>query len=252
MNSPSPVRFNCLGCGNKCCTGRFVPLTLDEASAWLGRGSDVVVILEAFANELPASRSSEYLHHEARSAVVRCGSEHVNLIVILAASNLSGCPHLGPHDACTIYDERPLVCRIYPMEINPHIALEPRNKECPPHAWNGTSGEFLIASDGQPPADLRVLIEESRAADRADAVAKVAVCQEMGLTTAAWKHDGIVVHLPDQQRLKEVIERVSRVSEIDFEIQIRTGTASLEKSLNQNGLAIAQPSPDSHFFSFTG
>lgn len=252
MNSPYPIRFNCIGCGNKCCSGRFVPLTLDEARAWLRRGSDVVVILEAFANEPSPFKTSEYLHHEARSAVVRCGSENVNLIVILAASNLSGCPHLGPNDACTIYDERPLVCRIYPMEINPHIVLEPSNKECPPHAWNGTSGEFLITSDGQPPAALQALIEESRVADREDAFAKVAVCQELGLSTAAWKHDGIVVHLPDQQRLKDVIKRVSRTSVIDFEIQIRTNSPSLEEVLTQDGLVIATPSADNYYFSFTG
>lgn len=252
MSSSNPVRFNCIGCGSKCCRGRFVPLTLEEAKAWLSRGSDVVVILEAFAIEPPSLKTNEYLHQEARSALVRCGSENVNLIVILAASNLSGCPHLGPNDACTIYDERPLVCRIYPMEINPHIALEPRNKECPPHAWDGTSGEFLITSDGQPPAALQILIEDSRKADREDAVAKVAICQEIGLTTAAWKHDGIVVHLPDQQRLKEVIERASRAAAIDLDIQIRTGNRNLEEALTQDGMTIAAPSPDNHFFSFTG
>ncbi|WP_367889644.1 YkgJ family cysteine cluster protein [Burkholderia sp. L27(2015)] len=36
---------------------------------------------------------------------------------------------------CGIYEQRPLVCRIYPAEISPFVELTPMHKACPPDAW---------------------------------------------------------------------------------------------------------------------
>ncbi|MEZ1909209.1 YkgJ family cysteine cluster protein, partial [Pseudomonas aeruginosa] len=75
------------------------------------------------------------------------------------------------NDLCTIYDQRPLVCRIYPVEINPHIPLRPDNKDCPPEAWQ--QGPELIHGTQVVDAELEALVQASRQADRDDIAAKV-------------------------------------------------------------------------------
>ncbi|HMD72294.1 MAG TPA: YkgJ family cysteine cluster protein [Steroidobacteraceae bacterium] len=62
----------------------------------------------------------------------------MRVIVILAAYFSGACPNLAADAHCKIYQRRPLVCRIYPAEINPFILLKPGNKACPPEAWNAT------------------------------------------------------------------------------------------------------------------
>ncbi|MGH8485753.1 MAG: YkgJ family cysteine cluster protein, partial [Pseudomonas sp.] len=151
----SDIRFDCTGCG-KCCTGHHVPLTLNEARQWTGSGGQVIVLIEAFmANGLglPADQRE---HAMRRSWPVPCGSTEAHVAITFAAFNPERCRNLDADDRCTIYDIRPLVCRIYPMEINPHIPLNPAAKDCPPESWE--QGPALIVGGELMDQELAELI----------------------------------------------------------------------------------------------
>lgn len=193
-------RFACVGCG-ACCRGRFVPLTLSEARAWLGRGHAVAILLEAFDETVWPPDAPAYGYNLRRSAPVQCGSATVNVVAILAANALPECPNLQSDGLCSIYAERPLVCRIYPQEISPFIPLQPASKECPPESWE--QGE-LIARDQA----LAANVQQSRLADREDASAKVALCETLGLTTAAWKSNGLAIYQPSPAELLAAMDQL--------------------------------------------
>ena len=221
-----PTRFNCVGCG-ACCKGRFIPLTLIEARQWLERGHDVAILLEAFKQPFWLASEQEYQHSLLRSAQVSCGNTQVQVTAIFAANALGQCPNLQANDLCSIYEERPLVCRIYPMEINPFIELKPQNKDCPSEAWE--HGE-IIANDTGPDSSLNSLIQLSRLADRADARAKVSICNRVGINVAAWKAEALVIQFPAREQLLQAI--------YDEEATPEAGT----QALGRWKLRVAQPS----------
>ena len=89
---------------------------------------------------------------------------------------------------CRIYDRRPLVCRIYPAEVNPFFAFETDRKACPPEAW--AAGATLIA-DGDPvDAATCALIAEARRRDAEDAPRKRRLCRALGIDVAALAGEG--------------------------------------------------------------
>nr|WP_225780454.1 YkgJ family cysteine cluster protein [Pseudomonas sp. Marseille-Q3773] len=188
------LRFACTGCG-KCCTGHHVPLTLDEARHWATDAGQVVVLIEAFVPDGPGMPLEQREHVMRRSHPVRCGAGEVRVAVTFAAFNPGRCRNLDDNDLCTIYDRRPLVCRIYPVEINPHIPLRPASKDCPPQAWQ--QGPELIHGTQLLDSGLQALVHASRQADRNDIAAKVQVCQALGMTTSALKGNGFTAYLPD-------------------------------------------------------
>ncbi|MEG5266291.1 YkgJ family cysteine cluster protein [Pseudomonas sp. JDS28PS106] len=232
MENPA-VRFACNGCG-VCCKGRLIPLTLEESKQWLHRGHDVAVILEAFDDSCWPDEPQKRSHNIRRSAQVKSGNASVNVVAIFAANALTQCPNLDDQDRCGIYHDRPLVCRIYPMEISPFIALDPLNKVCPPETW---SGGDIIVSDGGVAPELAAQIEQSKKADWLDAHAKVAICEAMDMTVAAWKEDALAVYLPDRNDLIEAIHRYDS----GFHHQdpgswsIRVESPTLRKSLAEAG-----------------
>lgn len=188
------LRFACTGCG-KCCTGHHVPLTLNEARQWATAGGQVIVLIEAFVTDGPGMAVEQREHVLRRSFPVPCGSSEARVSVTFAAFNPGRCRNLDDNDLCTIYESRPLVCRIYPVEINPHIPLRQENKDCPPEAWE--QGPELI--HGALPVDpaLLALVQASRQADRDDIAAKVAICEALGMTTSALKGNGFTAYLPE-------------------------------------------------------
>jgi Fe-S-cluster containining protein len=196
------IRFACNGCG-VCCKGRLIPLTLNETRQWLARGHDVAIVLEAFNDATWAAEPQQFAHSVRRAAEVRSGSSKIQVIAVFTANALSQCPNLGADDRCGIYEERPLVCRIYPMEINPFIPLRPENKSCPPETWQ--TGEVLFTDRIVDPTLARQ-VEQSRQADRDDAQAKIDICEYMGLTTVAWKNNAMAVYQPDRQVLMAAID----------------------------------------------
>jgi len=202
------VNFNCVGCG-ACCRGRYVPLTLGEAEAWLRRGHRVSILLEAFAIDEEQGDPARYRHNASRGARVKSGNLDICVIAIFVADAMSGCPNLGEGNACQIYDQRPLVCRIYPMEVNPFVAFRIDQKDCPPEAWETSQENEVIQPDGQLVPSIEQLVEASRRADQTDALAKVLICEELDIGITAWKGSGYVVHTPGADDLMAAIRRVS-------------------------------------------
>ena len=192
------TRFSCTGCG-KCCTDHHVPLTLEEARRWAQGGGQIMVLLEAFLENGPGLHNlglshAQQEHARRRSLPVLCGAASAFISITFAAYNSGRCRNLMDDNRCAIYEQRPLVCQIYPMEINPHIPLRPQAKECPEEAW--ANGPDLIHGGRLVDAQLAGLIERSRQADRDEIVAKAAVCARLGIRTAALKGDGFTTWLP--------------------------------------------------------
>jgi len=229
-NETNDTRFACVGCG-ACCRGRFVPLTLNETHAWLRRGHSVAVLLEAFDETAWPQGAPEFDYNTLRSAPVTCGSASLQVIAIFAANVIPQCPNLGEDDLCSIYAERPLVCRIYPMEINPFIALSPSSKDCPPESWDQGA---LLGSD----RELTNQILQSRQADRDDAQRKIQLCEAMGLTVAAWKGNGLTIHMPTSEAMLVALESLEARDSSQSTWRIKAEDEDLLEALERRSYAL--------------
>jgi len=198
------TQFSCVGCG-KCCTDHHVPLTLAEAAQWAADGGSVIVLTEAFLADGYGVPPEQIAHATRRSHPVTSGSAHAMVAITFAAYNAGRCRNLDAQNLCRIYERRPLVCRIYPMEINPHIPLRPQNKDCPSESW--TQGPDLIVGGQLVDHQLIALIERSRQADRDDIARKHAICMALGINTTALKGNGFVACLPDMNAFSEAVTR---------------------------------------------
>ncbi|WP_409283955.1 YkgJ family cysteine cluster protein [Pseudomonas protegens] len=199
------TQFSCVGCG-KCCSDHHVPLTLTEARAWAADGGQVIVLVEAFLGNGLGLPVAQREHAQRRSCRVLSGSAEAYVAITFAAYNVGPCRNLDEESRCRIYARRPLVCRIYPMEINPHIPLNPLAKECPPHSWE--QGPPLILGGELVDQELAELIARSRQADRDDIHTKEAICALLGIRTTALKGDGFTAYLPDMNALADAIDQV--------------------------------------------
>jgi Fe-S-cluster containining protein len=200
------IDFECTICG-KCCHDLRLPLTVAEARAWLARGADVQILCEAVPwLEEPPADNLQAAHKRRRSFAAQSGSMPARIVVILTGAFAGPCPNLQPDMRCGIYKERPLVCRIYPAEINPFIELTPANKCCPPEAW--TPGLSPLMRGGKlVDASMVALIEQSRMADTRDVPIKQRLCAMLGVDAAALSNEGFVVYSPGREDLAAALER---------------------------------------------
>ncbi len=189
------MHFGCTQCGN-CCKSLKLPLTVAEAVTWLNSGHPVQIICEASpAPEDGAAIDPGMAHFVRRSFAAMSGSVRTRVAVILAASFTGNCPNLQADMRCGIYERRPLVCRIYPAEINPTIKLQPARKSCPPEAW--ASDKPLFQRSGRLlGAVLQGDIHKSRELSALDADVKKKVCLAMQVRDTARAGDGFVVYSP--------------------------------------------------------
>ncbi|WP_047285213.1 MULTISPECIES: YkgJ family cysteine cluster protein [Pseudomonas] len=199
------TQFSCVGCG-KCCNDHHVPLTLLEARDWAADGGQVIILVEAFLGNGLGLPMQQREHAERRSCRVRSGATDAYVAITFAAYNVGPCRNLDEDQLCRIYQRRPLVCRIYPMEINPHIPLNPQAKDCPPESWE--QGPQLILGNELVDQELAELIRRSRQADRDDIHTKEAICALLGIRTTALKGDGFTAYLPDMGALANAIDQV--------------------------------------------
>ncbi|QVW22383.1 YkgJ family cysteine cluster protein [Pseudomonas hormoni] len=199
--------FSCVGCG-KCCNDHHVPLTLTEARMWAADGGQVIVLVEGFLGNGLGLPVQQREHAERRSVVVQSGASEAFVAITFAAYNVGPCRNLDEDNLCRIYERRPLVCRIYPMEINPHIPLNTSIKECPPESWE--KGPDLIVGGELVDQELAGLIQRSRQADRDDIRTKDAICALLGIRTTALKGDGFTAYLPDMTAFATVIDQVAQ------------------------------------------
>lgn len=239
------LRFACTGCG-KCCTGHHVPLTLAEARQWATAGGQVIVLIEAFVTDGPGMPAEQREHVMRRSYPVPCGGSEARVSVTFAAFNPGRCRNLDDNDLCTIYESRPLVCRIYPVEINPHIPLRPENKDCPPEAWE--QGPELI--HGSLPVDpaLTALVQASRQADRDDIAAKVAICEALGMTTSALKGNGFTAYLPEMAAFAGVLAQAPSGTGAEWMLHVEQ--PGLVNDLQAQGLRTTAETPV--YYAFIG
>ena len=203
MNTP----FSCVGCG-KCCNDHHVPLTLAEARMWAADGGQVIVLVEGFLGNGLGLPVQQREHAERRSVAVLSGTCEAHVAITFAAYNVGPCRNLDEDNLCRIYERRPLVCRIYPMEINPHIPLNPAIKECPPESWE--KGPDLIIGGELVDQQLAGLIQRSRQADRDDIRSKDAICASLGIRVTALKGDGFTAYLPDMSAFATAIHQVTQ------------------------------------------
>ncbi|MHC8317908.1 YkgJ family cysteine cluster protein [Pseudomonas sp. LB3P31] len=198
--------FSCVGCG-KCCNDHHVPLTLDEARMWAADGGQVIVLVEGFLGNGLGLPEQQREHAERRSARVGSGNCEAFVAITFAAYNPGRCRNLDEDNLCRIYERRPLVCRIYPMEINPHIPLNTAVKECPPESWE--TGPQLIVGGALVDQPLAELIQRSRQADRDDVQLKDAICALLGIRTTALKGDGFTAYLPDMVEFATIFDELA-------------------------------------------
>lgn len=196
------TQFSCVGCG-KCCTDHHVPLTLVEAAQWAADGGSVIVLTEAFLADGYGVPPEQTRHATRRSHPVSSGWAQALVAITFAAYNAGRCRNLDADNLCRIYERRPLVCRIYPMEINPHIPLRPQAKDCPSESW--AQGPDLIVGGQLVDQQLMALIEQSRQADRDDIAQKQAICMALGINTTALKGNGFVAYLPDMNAFASAV-----------------------------------------------
>lgn len=122
------------------------------------------------------------------------------VVVMLVANVVGACPNLLSDMRCGIYEDRPLVCRIYPAEINPLITLQREQKACPPEAW---AKDRPLLQRGRVLTDKVISsdIEMSRAADVLDAGVKSRLCAALNLGHTAMVHEAVLVYSPTAQTL---------------------------------------------------
>jgi hypothetical protein len=174
---------------------------------WAADGGQVIVLVEAFLSNGLGLTAQQREHAEPRSALVRSGASEAYVAITFAAYSTGACRHLDQDNLCRIYERRPLVCRIYPMEINPHIPLDIAAKECPPQSWE--TGPQLIVGGQLVDPELAQLIQRSRQADRDDIQTKDAICALLGIRTTALKGDGFTAYLPDRTEFATIIDELA-------------------------------------------
>lgn len=193
------IHFKCTQCG-KCCRDTKIPLTVAEAIKWLNRGHDVQLLCEASPWPVAMDGDPRALHFKRRSFPVMSGSMPTRVVVMLVANVVGACPNLLADSRCGIYEDRPLVCRIYPAEINPFVALKRENKACPPEAW--TKDQPVLQHGGALMDEvIRQDIESSRAADALDADLKSRLCLALNVVNTALVHEAMLVYSPTANTL---------------------------------------------------
>jgi Fe-S-cluster containining protein len=193
------VHFSCTQCG-KCCRDTKVPLSVAEAMKWLNRGDEVQLLCEASPWPEALDGDPRAAHFKRRSFAVMSGSMPTRVVVMLVANVVGACPNLLSNMRCGIYEDRPLVCRIYPAEINPFVALKRENKACPPEAW---TEDHPLLQRGEVLTDhvMSRDIEMSRAADILDADLKYRLCLALNVAHTALVHEAVLVYSPSAQTL---------------------------------------------------
>jgi Fe-S-cluster containining protein len=239
------IDFECTTCG-KCCHDLRLALTIAEAIVWLERGGHMELICEAIPWPVePEPGNAQAAYKRARSSPAMSGSLPVRISIVLAAAFDGACPNLRADMRCGIYKERPLVCRIYPAEINPFVDLAPENKACPSDAWrNKPLQRQGILVD----AAIVEQVAQSRRANQLEAPLRMQACLELGLNHAALANEGFVMVSPDSEALLTVLRKIHATAESQDAaaqwtfVSNRAGTLETLLSVGATG-RLAEPTP---------
>lgn len=246
----SDLRFACTQCG-RCCHHHNLPLTLLEAIAWLEDGGEVQVFCEAAPWPAePPPGDLRAAHRRRRSFAARSGQAPLRITVLLVGAIAGACRHLRDDMRCGIYARRPMVCRIYPAELNPFLSLEPSGKACPSEAW--AQGAPLIAGGRLIDADTLALVERRRQADHDDAPCKQALCRLLGIEVTALADEGFAVYAPAREPLLAALRAARDLApeQLAVPTQWRLITASIDSVVALHALGarfVDAPRPDDPF-----
>jgi Fe-S-cluster containining protein len=239
------VHFACNSCG-KCCHGHHIALTLDEALRWASDGGPLIVLVEAFLANGYGIPVGQRDHAQRRSLRVRCGDTQAYVAITFAVYNIGTCRYLTEDNRCGIYERRPLVCRIYPIEINPHIQLRREFKDCPPETWD-ESGPAIYRNGRMVNDELARLIEQSRQADRDEIALKAEICRRLGIDVAALKGDGFTAYRPATEMLlsmmQQVMGRAPAAPPAPQEWSLRVSRPEIADQLTAMGASVTQLLP---------
>jgi len=193
------VHFNCTQCG-KCCHGSKIPLTVAEAIKWLNRSHEVQLLCEASPWPVALDSEPRASHFKRKSFAAMSGSMPTRVVAMLLANVVGPCPNLLADNRCGIYQDRPLVCRVYPAEINPFVVFEREKKACPPEAWS--------ADQSLPPRGGNLINEEtlkaiqaSQDADASEADIKRRLCLALNVVDTALVHEAALLYSPTGEDL---------------------------------------------------
>lgn len=149
-------------------------------------------------------------HKRGRSFSANSGDLPIRVVVSVVASFDGPCPHLLPDMRCGAYEVRPLVCRIYPAEVNPFIELAPAFKACPSDAWATYHPAFLVA--GQVVDTVTALASEKfRVNDFREVSKRAKLCALLRISTASLANEGFVIHSIDGEAMLDALSRVDTV-----------------------------------------
>jgi len=208
------THFSCTRCG-KCCRDTKIPLSIAEAAKWLNRGHQVQLICEA--SPWPEDANDEDPradHFKRRSFAVMSGSMPTRVVAMLVANITGACPNLAADMLCGIYDDRPLVCRIYPAEVNPLLALNPEKKLCPPEAWTTDKPPFQ-RNGNVISGELVRDIETLRQADALDAKRKSRLCAALNVADAGLVHEAVLVYSPAPDALLAALTLATHGNDVE-------------------------------------
>ncbi|MEI6000432.1 YkgJ family cysteine cluster protein [Paraburkholderia bengalensis] len=234
------IRFSCTQCG-KCCHNLRLPLSLSETAGWLNRGGNVQIFCEAIPwPQEPAAGNLQARHKRDRSFAAVSGDLPIRVVVSVVASFDGPCPHLLPNMRCGAYDVRPLVCRIYPAEVNPFIELAPTSKACPPEAWAVDQPVFWAAGKAVDLVTVRAS-EQLRTIDFHEAPIRARLCSLLGIANAALANEGFVIHSVKREALLAALSRINMdaVSDLDrSDWEFVTSKASTRETLLEIGARV--------------
>ncbi len=203
--------FNCTQCG-KCCHDLNIPLTIREAKDWLLRGHKIKILTEAtpWINDV-SSTDDLLLRKKSLTFPAKSGKLSIRVLASLVGYFQGKCPNLNSDLNCSIYNSRPLTCRIYPFEMNPNIILNPKNKLCPSDAWQSSesprssnTGYQIFTID----QDTQSNIKDIYTNNVDNVVAKLLICKELGISTSSLSNDGYLFHFPDQEKLLRILDNL--------------------------------------------
>jgi Fe-S-cluster containining protein len=199
------IHFSCTQCG-KCCHDLRLPLSLAEAALWLRRGGDIELFCEAIPWPVePPDTDALAMHKRRHSFQAMSGALPIRVIITVVAAFDGACPNLQSDGLCGAYDLRPRVCRIYPAEVNPFIALTPASKACPPEAWT-TEKPVFFANGRTVDDETSKVIDASRSAAAHDLPFKRHLCAYLGVSRVSLANEGFVIYAFDRSLMLQALE----------------------------------------------
>ena len=248
------IRFGCTQCG-ACCRGHKLPLTVGEAIGWLNDGHPVQILCDAMPwTEEPAPDDLRAAHRRRRSFPTLSGAVPVRVIAILVADLGPACPNLQPDLRCAIHARRPLVCRVYPAEINPFVTLSAANKLCPAEAWSTSQPPLQVDGrivDTQVASDILA----SRNTDAAEVQVKARLCAALRIDHAALANEGFAVYEPEPAALLAALVAAAAAPDTDVPRtawHIGSNRAATVSALNDIGSSGEYVSGDGPGFRYLG